>query len=134
MLHVYLQARLRIWTWYVYRKAIPATSQGGTWTLDCWIVSPTCSPLIYTSPKEKYFLHKKTHPADCILSLILATRKSPFSSCWTQERNMRGIEGGTQIGKGEKKKSSLVNALLFSWFRWKSYFHSKEIFSSCNKL
>ena len=102
--------------------------------LESWIVSPTCSPLIYTVPKEKYFLRKKTHPADCILSLILATRKSPFSSCWTQERNMRGIVGRTEMGKGEKKKSSLVNALLFSWFRWKSYFHSKEVFSSCNKL
>ena len=84
-------------------------------------------------PKRNIFC-VKTHPADCILSLILATRKSPFSSCWTQERNMRGIVGGTQMGKGEKKKSSPVNALLFSWFRWKSYFHSKEIFSSCNKL
>ena len=31
---------------------------------------------LYIVPKEK-----KTHPADCILSLILATRKSPFSSC-----------------------------------------------------
>ena len=41
------------------------------------------------------------------------------------------------MGKGEKKKSSMVNALLFSWFRWKSYFHSEEIsfqvITNCNK-
>ena len=42
--------------------------------LDC--ESNVLTTYLYIVPKEK-----KTHPADCILSLILATRKSPFSSC-----------------------------------------------------